>query len=541
MVKSTILIFTSIFFALSLSEAQTQEESRRGFGISPAHIQLQGNPGQRVNSSFILAATNTTATSRYTIEVRDLNQSNEGTIQVVDAGLGYQSCASWISVAEELEIPAGGSMDIPITITYPTANPGHYYAYIIIQVQPERPSANIAVLVRPALSIKIEAMVLGRGKTNIEVKDMKLVPVTGKDNYCISLLASNPGVWRLDVTGDMLLYGPTSIFPTKVPIPFRPGGKPFEIYPGYEVDLICPLTEVPSPGKYRAEVRLLLNGAIRSVSNLEFEVPASLTGKSVSSKILTRSEFDLDMSVNPQMVELTLTPGAVRTVPIRIQNRDERTTEIRAYVSDVKMEVDGSLTFPAKIQESNDWISISPETVSIESKRTASIKAQVKVPRDTTGFGAFVKAVRINATGPLTVGGRVSGAEFGVLLVAKNPKSPPSKLEVSKPNLIYPVEGANPTTAVVPIYNSGGKVATFKGKLQLERTNGQVIAFMNLGKDQEEIILPGSSREFRMTLPPLDQGGFLVKAEFVTLGKKPVWERSEVSFTSTTTTPKGLK
>jgi hypothetical protein len=135
---------------------------------------------------------------------------------------------------------------------------------------------------------------------------------------------------------------------------------------------------------------------------------------------------------------------------------------------------------------------------------------------------------------------RSSGNEFGVIVVAVGHNSRPAQLTAGKPRLIRSSEDRNPTAAVVEVRNVGGRVAKALGQMILERTTGQRILTKEIGATQEEIILPGMIRDFRMPIGALDAGEFRVRVEVRVADGDGSSIRSEAVFTSVSTIPEGL-
>lgn len=518
-----------------------EEEPMSGFGISPTSITIDARPGQEAEAKFTIATQNTRKPSRFSIQVMDLGQDVSGAITAVEAGTGARSASEFITVASEIIIPPNGREEVPISVNLPPNANGAYFAYLVVRLLPERPEALMAAVVQPAALVAVSVLTRSEIVLRVDVEELSITPGTTGSPWDIALRTANIGTWKTSVEGDVLLYTEKNVFPIRFPVTYGRNERPIEIYPGLEVILRAPMTKTLTAGNYNVVARLLLNGQYKSVSHLNIEIPQSIGKENIIGQLISKSEFDLNLWVEPDLVELTLTPGAVRTVPIRIQNRDERPARVFASVRDVTMEKNGLLTFPEGGFENEEMVKVIPESLEVAPRRTAVLRAQISVPRDTSGIGAFMRAVHIKISGPKTEEEWGNDTEFGVLLVASDPKSPPAEMEIDELTLIRPNPDSNPATAVVSLKNSGEKVARFKGEIAVERVTGESIATMEIGRGQDEIILPGAVREYRMGIPPLDAGDFRVRAEFTTIGKEAVKAKNEVTFTSTAEIPEGLR
>lgn len=535
----------AVSFLLLLQQALAQvttEQIQRAFTVGPTSVTVDAYPGRRgVKSKVTIVTKNTPKPTRFSIQVMDLAQSKSGAKSAVELGRGVRSAAPWIAISPEVVVPPNARHVVPFTVNVPPNAEGAYFAYVIIQLVPERSEAWMATVIQPAVAVEITVKTRSRAPLHVDVTDLSLGRSEVSGRWEMAVRAKNTGKWKVSVEGDILLYAAKGTFPVRVPLPYKQSGKAFEIYPGSEVVLNCPLAEVPPAGRYKVNARLLLNRKYQSMSHLDLEIPKSLVGKRVAANLLSKSEFDFDLSVEPNLIEVSISPGATRTVPIRIRNRDERPAYVKATVTDARMEPNGLLTFPAGLPQTAGWVTLSPDSMEVRPRRTSVFKTQIKVPRDTSGFGTIVRAIHINVSGPPTGGEWESNAEFGVLLVGTDPKAPPAKLVISKPMLIRTSPEKNPSAVLVTLTNSGGQVVRVAGKIVLERATGQKIATMQIGDPVEEIILPGNYREFRMPLPPVDAGKFRVRAELASTGRERLKAESEAMFTSTTAIPTGLR
>jgi len=514
----------------------TVERPAPSFGVAPTNINLDVHPGTRKESSVTIACQNSLKPSRFRITVKDIDQREEGSKFPVEMGQGARSAARWIAVPSEVIVLPDSRQQVPITISVPPNATGAYFAYVIIQVAPDQPQASMVTAVLPSVAVEVAIKTRSRSALHVDVTGLSIAPGTMGGPEELILRVANSGTWEATVEGDVLLYGDRA-FPIRVPIPYGRGGNPIEIYPGLDFTIACPVDRPPPAGTYKAVSRLLLNGRWQSRSEFQLRVPAGLGGTSHSAELVQKSEYDLNLAVEPEMVEVTVPPGAHRTVPVRIRNLDEREADVRLDVSDVQVEKSGLYTFSESSVDTSDWISVSPESLRIGTRRTSTVRAQVKVPKNRPEEGALVRALRLQATAQSKEEEWRSGNEFGVLIVAVDPKAPPARLMVGKPKLIRVSPDKNPTTAVVTVKNEGGRVARVSGQILLERTNGQRVRTLEVGRRREEIILPGSEREFRLAIGPLDEGAFQVTAELGLAGYAGSTESAEVTFESTTTTP----
>jgi hypothetical protein len=424
-------------------------------------------------------------------------------------------------------------------LAFPTNAQGAYYAALNFRLIPESSRGQQVVVVQPAIRIEIEALIPGPAPIRIEVPRLSFVREEGHLTPSIVLTAKNLGVWKTLIEGDVLLYKAQGGYPTRVPIPYSRAGTPIEVYPDAEVDVKCPVEQTLSPGDYRAVSRLLLNETWQTTSEFSITVPGYIGETGVSGRLNRRAEYDLMLNVKPELVELVIPSGGTRTIPISIQNQDDREAEIRVSVSDVRMESSGILTYldtPGDVS----WVTISPESLTILPGRISTLRAKAVVPTDREANQTLIRSLQIKARAQSSDPDWESVGEYGVLVVAAGPDAEPPNLTIESMNIIRPKEDANPTSAVLRVKNTGGRVARILGEFALERETGQIISELDIGQNREELILPEYVREFRMPIGPLDRGGFRVRAELRVKDQKGSSISTETRFTSAVSVPQGL-
>jgi P pilus assembly chaperone PapD len=514
-----------------------------GFGIRPTYLTLRVAAGRQAMGKFTILSVGNRMIKRYAIDVYDLGQQESGAIHAVSPGRGARSCAAWISVPKEVEVTPGSRHDVSITVKCPPGARGAYYALLAVSPPAKHPEAQMAIAVRPRLGVRLEIIVPGRAQKRLDTEE--LAYEAGREGAlpCLVLRVTNTGEWKSFVEGDVLVYDRPGQFPVRTSIPYRNNGKAFEVYPGMTLILRCPLPRLLEPGKHRIFVRLRLTDRVQARKELELEVPTSMFGMvDVTARPGEKSELDVNLSVEPSLIEAVVPPGGRRALPIRVLNNDTRAVHIRAQATQARMEPNGMLSYAEVSQsETPDWLLIFPEVFNLEPKRSTVVRTQVMIPKTSSNSLPLIGVVRLQAEAAGTEYNQdwSSGGDFAVFIVTVAPKAPRASLKTVSFNLVRLTPQHNPGAAVLRVKNTGGRIARAYGRIVLERTSGVEIAHMDIGRFQSELILPGSEREFRMPLPPLDQGKFRVRAEIAPgqEGRKSV--RAEKVFTTETTTPEG--
>lgn len=127
--SSLVVLAATLAVSLSVVNALT---------ISPAKVELLGDPGQAINESFVLINETDGDQTYYTsIEAFD-SQGESGTPNFT---LSKEGLPSWVVVEEKVVLKKGERVKVPYSINIPTeAESGGHFAAIFLSTQP--PSAD---------------------------------------------------------------------------------------------------------------------------------------------------------------------------------------------------------------------------------------------------------------------------------------------------------------------------------------------------------------------------------------------------------------
>jgi hypothetical protein len=490
-----------------------QEADMAGFAVSMSSQALSALPGQTVRSELTILAPGTASVTRCEIQAVDLGMKPAGGAIPVPKGEGARSCTDWFSIQDYVEVPPGGSLDIPFSISVPAGAQGQYFAYLQVKRLADRVDERIVVLVQPVLSVRVEINIPGPMKMELKVEGLSYDPYLVNDGPGLLLAVANEGQGKSYLEGDILLYQSRHSFPVRAQLPIAAAGNPILLYPGLAAEIKCPLLENPRPGDYTVHVRLLMGGRWRTQSKFDITIPKPRPGAVASAGLLDRSEFDLDFRVEPPFLEAVLPTGGTRTLTLRVQNRDTVAVDVRASVVDVQQEANGFLTFSEVADPDRQWAKISPETASLRPHSSMSFLVTVTKPEWTAGTFSMC-AVRVAGVAGADEEGYLSEVEMGIPVIAVPPSAETPQLRIGSIDVIRPQTTSNPTAAVVVLENVGGRVASIAGSIIVERERDQErIQTMQLGRRGDLILPPGGTREFRMPMPLLDKGMFRLAAQ----------------------------
>jgi len=488
------------------------ETGTMGFAVSIGSEALSARPGQTAESEITIIAQGTERVTRYQIRPLDLGQGPYGGTRPVPIGEGARSCADWFSVDENVEIPPEGRITVPFSITVPAGAVGEYYAFLEVKHMPVRSDRQVVIMVRPALVVSVVISIPGRRALELRTEGLSYDPFLVNGEPGILLEVMNSGQAKSPVEGDILLYGPKGTFPYRAHIPVTAVGTPYTIYPGISISLKCPLVEVPPPGAYQAQARVLMAGRWTTRSNFDITIPESIY-ESASASLSSKSELDIDFQVAPDFVEIALPSGAVRTVSVRVLNRDTVTVVTRASVGNVTQEANGFLTFSDFEDPAGQWVTVSPGEIELGPHSSANFLLEVRRPEAASEEFAMC-AARFQGVAGTDAEGWRSEVDIGVPVIVVNPGATPPEIEVEKIEVIRRRPEDNPTAALLILRNVGGRVAKISGKLAVERASSrQPIQTLQFGRRGDLLLPPGGVREIRMKMPLLDIGRFLLLVE----------------------------
>jgi len=537
-----ILCFCLMMLLTQLAMAQPLRGLDRGFGVSPSYVSVEVQPGERTQATMTLSNLGSREAGIYAIEVSDLGQSELGAVTPVPHGLGARSCVDWIDVPVEVQIPAGGTRKIKVPIRCPAGATGAYYAILNVTTAPTSASdKDMVVAVQPAIGVTLEVKIPNPAPSHLEPQALFYKSGAGGESPSFLLSVKNTGVWKKTLEGDVLVYDQPGKFPVRASVPYKSTGNPYEVYPGQTISLRCPLPRRLRAGMHRASVRMRLNEKAQARREFNLKIPGQGAGiGTVTASAGEKSEFDIDLSVEPPFVEIAIPSGGGRAIGIKVRNDDTREVRVNTEITQARMEPNGMFTYTDISRGvAIDWLSVSPKTFQLGPKRSTTVRAQVSVPAAGMGPMPLVGVVRLLADVPEAEhsGNWQIGGEFPVIVVIQDPKLPQANLEIKKLKIIRSIPEQNPSAAVLLAKNTGDKVARVEGLILFERASGQEISRMEIGSSQPELILPRSEREFRMPLGPLDEGKFRVQAELGILGSKSSKRSAQTTFESVINTP----
>ena len=525
---------------VSDAAAQGPEEYDAGVAAGPLKLVADVRPGDVWEGSFRMAARAAGTRSIFDLEIADLAQGQNGHKQAVERGQGARSAAGWIDVASEVRLAPGERRDVAVTISVPADAFGAYSGYIVVRLRSDEPTTQLATVIVPTIAVEILVRVRSRGPLEVGVERIELAGGGAGEDPRLSVDVRNSGVWPTEVKGDVLIYPESGLFPHRVELPYRSDGKPYELYPGQQIRLSC--ADVPRipPGRCRAVARIELAEGRESRSEMLLDVGGGIPATGEAER---RMEIGVDLWIDDPMQEITLPPGAQRSVVVRVSNLGENPIALEVTVEEARLEPSGRWTYAASdISHPGLTVDVSPESLTLDAGANAAVRATVRLEKDATLESIVVKGVRFTGRSAHAAPGDWEGVHDAASLIIIEPTGgEAASLEITELEFIRPSPGRDPGSAVLAVANHGSGVGAIRGVLTLKRETGELVAEMAIGRKSWERVMPGKLRRFRMPIPIVDEGAFVVVAEIEQREAPDSALRAEASFTSTAIAPEGLR
>ena len=142
-----------------------------GFSVEPTRAELSVPAGKRRGQTLTVRNAKPDEAIHLRIYARDVLYMPEGKIEFPPAGSTEWSCASWIQVAPaELDVPAGSSRDVRISVTAPLDATGGRYAMVFFETGASYATEGIGVNFR--VGALIETVIRGTEERQAQLKDL---------------------------------------------------------------------------------------------------------------------------------------------------------------------------------------------------------------------------------------------------------------------------------------------------------------------------------------------------------------------------------
>jgi hypothetical protein len=159
------------FFILSgLISLLVLNQELYAFGVEPARIELSIPAGRQKGKMVTIDNSKSDEPLHIKAYVQDIMYLPDGTINFPASGTTEWSCANWVSIIpDEVDIPAGKTQAVRITVSMPIEAKGGYYAVVFFESSP----THIQGL---GINFRL-GVLLDLGVTNTEIRKAQLVNI----------------------------------------------------------------------------------------------------------------------------------------------------------------------------------------------------------------------------------------------------------------------------------------------------------------------------------------------------------------------------
>jgi len=159
--------------------AQRLQNSRKdqpSFAVGPMNLKLSGRPGQTLKSSISIVTQNMKEVNNFSITVSDLGQTDNASPIPVTIGEGARSCAEWVIITDKVRIEENSRLEIPFAINVPRKVNGSYFCFLGVTSEPEIPDAQMAMVVKYQLPVKVELTIPGQSQIRLNATKLSYNP-----------------------------------------------------------------------------------------------------------------------------------------------------------------------------------------------------------------------------------------------------------------------------------------------------------------------------------------------------------------------------
>lgn len=352
----------------------------QGFMVKPMRMETTPRAGETVR--LPLRITNTSMQGVQSIELRvvDITQTIDGNWQIFQGGsdgaLPTASGREWIKLEEtRFAVPVASHVETDIEVAVPTGAQGAYFAALLAETP--RPPDATGLVVRVRFLIPIIIQVQGRlVRQQVALSDLSLnyheqqpqSPATTS----AYLHVANEGRTFSRVHGNLrveLQSGDRWRPVTRIDVPER------SIIPGVTLELGDDLNRRLPSGTYRMRGELWVDG--RRAEPMERIL--ELEGDPVASALA----FDAALIIEPEMVRMETTPGALRTTTVSIENPGDDAVTV-AMAAETPRALQGVMLGDLRgdVFSAEPWIEIRPADFVLRPGGRQNIRVISRVPRD---------------------------------------------------------------------------------------------------------------------------------------------------------------
>jgi hypothetical protein len=537
-------------------------------GVRPQLIDLTGPAGAKRSFDVYVRNFDTLRPAKVWLWPAAALQSSTGALDMEEGEAYEYSAARWLKLSKsELLIRPASEEKVTVTLTVPGDAKGSGHALIVasgapprnVPIPPNREN-QAYVVTRVSFGIILHYAVPGTARPGAKIESLYLT-ADPPPNSGLTKATSPYKYWlvtRVRNTGNVMIYGYGWALLRREHVGLverwrlgeREYGSRKVIYPGRYQDVYLPVSRPLPTGDYRAQVRLDYAPQRAATAEAPLSVvndnAAADAFRSQTGAFATQT-IGLAVTVDQELMEVSVAPGGVRTGTIRVTNNEAVPLVVDTALLDVTMDGDGvllPLDAPSTARAVGSWLKVAPTQFALPPGKSRRVAFSVAPAREMPQADDLVGLVRFRARALDAVTRTIEGetiGETGVLLVTTLAGRGERKGEIGVLRVDVRPELQGVVRLGVPVLNTGSVHFTpvvnlqLAGRdnpaFQLEKTRGS--------KSDPVLVLPGKQRLVWFELPRSQlQPGKYDAAVTLDYGGSQVFQRTfTVNLHDAATTP----
>ena len=361
--------------------------------LSPLLVELDLAPG--ASKSFTLLLTNESKEKSIDLIAypSDIQETREGTYQILDEGKSEFSCADWMQLSDtSFTLEPGSSKEIKVLIKVPRNAFGGRYGAVVFEVVPEKAPpgekmGSVRYHFRMPAFVEVTIKRFGGSVRKAEISDFKVEPVNdkrlleeiGADALVFSASVKNKGNIHLMGEGTLVIKNKEGKTKRRVPL----GGGRGIVIPGATVDFSSFLRK-PLPGEYTARAMINFGGISPAIA----EVPFTVTRAKSSALGSFKGSSFIALDIKPEHLEIKIPPKGFRAVSFSFRNDERDTIVVKTYRKDIEYDEEGDLVVLDSSETGRscrEWISLEPQEFILAPDKREQVKLTLQAPLEVEG------------------------------------------------------------------------------------------------------------------------------------------------------------
>lgn len=380
-----------------LAAALVSVPAAASFSVSPQSVVTDVVAGGRKRVEItVVNETPTPRALRYF--PAPFRQKPDGSYEIVAVADPARSCHGWFLLDTVTTIlGAGEGRLIRIDIDIPRNARGTYFGAVVFDLMPSDsvstgdPTAAVGLVMRMPAFFELTAGAR-QLRSRVELLDLTvLTPAElggiyarrlSPDALGVKARIRNAGPIRFEVGGHAVLRD--SLGRRVKSFPLGSG----TVLPGAEVELRSVLAPLRR-GRYSLDVAVRAGSGSPAKGSVVFHA-----GRKTRLATTAVTVPQLDISVTPEQLEMTLPQRAVRTRSVTVRNESDQPVRLRASLRGLQGFVDGTVDqteVTGKARDCRNWTRVEPAELTLAARATQNIRLTFEPPVAATGgqFGSL--------------------------------------------------------------------------------------------------------------------------------------------------------